>query len=300
MKDNKLEQLKTEYMEVPIPKELDFVVKKALKASGVSNNRRKKSFKQIKRAAASIAAALVILAAGANISPVFAETMSKVPVVGGLVKVLTFREYKVDEDTYDAKIQVPAVEGLKNKELENSINEKYLAEDKELYAQFMADMEELEKSGGGHMGVDSGYVVKTDTERLLSIGRYVVNTVGSSSTTMRYDTIDKEKEILITLPSLFKDESYVDIISKNIKQQMLEQYKADSNNFYWVEGIEQEVEIEGFERISKEQNFYIDPEGKLVISFDKYEVAPGYMGVVEFVIPTDLLADILVSSDYIK
>jgi hypothetical protein len=300
MKDNKLEQLKKEYMEVPIPAELDFVVKKALKASGVSDNRKKKSFKQIKRAVASIAAALVILAAGANISPVFAETMSKVPVVGGLVKVLTFREYKVDEDTYDAKIQVPAVEGLKNKELENSINEKYLAENKELYEQFMADMKELEENGGGHMGVDSGYVVKTDTDRLLSIGRYVVNTVGSSSTTMRYDTIDKEKEILLTLPSLFKDESYVDIISENIKQQMVEQYKADSNNYYWVEGIEQEMLSECFKRISKEQNFYIDPEGKLVISFDKYEVAPGYMGVVEFVIPTEPLADILAGSDYIK
>ncbi|MGE5678920.1 MAG: DUF3298 domain-containing protein [Pseudomonadota bacterium] len=300
MSDNKLEQLKKEYMEVPIPAELDFVVKKTLQASGVGNNRKKKSFKRIKRAAASIAAAMVILAAGVNISPVFAETMSKVPVVGGLVKVLTFREYKVDEDTYDAQIQVPAVGGLKNKELENSINEKYLAENKELYEQFMADMKELEKNGGGHMGVDSGYIVKTDTDRLLSIGRYVVNTVGSSSTTMRYDTIDKEKEILITLPSLFKDESYVDIISENIKQQMVEQYKADSNNYYWVEGIEQEMEIDGFERISKEQNFYIDPEGKLVISFDKYEVAPGYMGVVEFVIPTELLADILASSDYIK
>lgn len=300
MSDNKLEQLKKEYMEVPIPAELDLVVKKTLQASGVGNNRKKKSFKRIKRAAASIAAAMVILAAGVNISPVFAETMSKVPVVGGLVKVLTFREYKVDEDTYDAQIQVPAVGGLKNKELENSINEKYLAENKELYEQFMADMKELEKNGGGHMGVDSGYIVKTDTDRLLSIGRYVVNTVGSSSTTMRYDTIDKEKEILITLPSLFKDESYVDIISENIKQQMVEQYKADSNNYYWVQGIEQEMEIDGFERISKEQNFYIDPEGKLVISFDKYEVAPGYMGVVEFVIPTELLADILASSDYIK
>ncbi|MDU5177028.1 RsiV family protein, partial [Clostridium sp.] len=41
-------------------------------------------------------------------------------------------------------------------------------------------------------------------------------------------------------------------------------------------------------------------EGKLVISFDKYEVAPGYMGVVEFVIPTEILSDSLVSNEYIK
>jgi len=117
---------------------------------------------------------------------------------------------------------------------------------------------------------------------------------------MKYDTIDKENEVLITLPSLFKDGSYVDVISENIKEQMIEQNKADEYKMYWVDGIEQEGLVEGFEKISEEQNFYISPEGKLVISFDKYEVAPGYMGVVEFVIPTEVISDMLVSSEYIK
>lgn len=36
-----------------------------------------------------------------------------------------------------------------------------------------------------------------------------------------------------------------------------------------------------------------------MISFDKYEVAPGYMGVVEFEIPTDVLQEDLVSMKYI-
>jgi len=30
----------------------------------------------------------------------------------------------------------------------------------------------------------------------------------------------------------------------------------------------------------------------LVISFDKYEVGPGYMGIQEFEIPTEVIADI--------
>lgn len=300
MKDNNLEQLKKEYMNVPIPMELDFAVKKALKESGVNSMNRKSNFKRIRIAAASIAAALVIFIAGINSSPVFAATLSKVPVVGGIVKVLTFREYTVNEDTFNANIKVPAIQGLGDKTLENSLNEKYLAENKKLYEGFMADTEELKKNGGGHLGVDSGYIVKTDTDRILTIGRYVVNTVGSSSTTMKYDTIDKNNEILITLPSLFKDDRYIDIISENIKSQMVEQYKADNQKFYWVEGIEKEANMELFEKISKEQNFYINAEGKLVISFDKYEVAPGYMGVVEFVIPTEIMSDSLVSNEYIK
>ncbi len=298
--DDKLEKLKREYMNIPIPEELDFVVRKALKESEVNRMRRKSHMNRIRIAAASVAAVFTVLIVGANTSQVFAATLSKVPVVGSIVKVLTFREYAVNEGTFNADIKVPAIQGTENKTLENSLNEKYLEEGKNLYEQFNTDMEELKKNGGGHLGVDSGYEVKTDTDRILSIGRYTVNTVGSSSTTMKYDTIDKKNEVLITLPSLFKDDSYIDIISENIKKQMVEQNKADSDQYYWVEGIEQDNTMELFDKIAKDQNFYINPEGKLVISFDKYEVAPGYMGVVEFIIPTDILSDVLVSNEYIK
>lgn len=300
MIDNKLEKLKKEYMDVPIPEELNFVVKKALKESGVDSMSKKSNINRIRIIAASTAAAFVVLTVGANTSPVFAAALSKVPVIGSIVKVLTFREFTVNEDTFDTDIRVPAIQGLGNEALENSLNEKYLKEGKKLYEQFNNDMEELKKNGGGHLGINSGYEVKTDNDRILSIGRYTVNTVGSSSTKMKYDTIDKKNEVLITLPSLFKDDSYVDIISENIKKQMVEQNKADSNKFYWVAGIEPKSTMELFDKISEEQNFYINPEGKLVISFDKYEVAPGYMGIVQFVIPTDILSDILVSNEYIK
>lgn len=300
MKDKNLQQLKKNYMDVPIPVELDFIVKKSLEDNGVKITNSRANFKGIKIAAASIAAATALFTVGVNSSPVFAASLSNVPVVGSIVKILTFREYTVNEDSYNADIKVPSIQGLENKDLENNLNDKYLTENKKLYEDFMADMEDMKSNGDGHLGVSSGYVVKTDNDRLLSIGRYVVNTVGSSSTTMKYDTIDKQSEILITLPSLFKNDSYVNIISENIKKQMIEQNKADENKFYWVEGIEKDINMDLFEKISKDQNFYINSEGKLVISFDKYEVAPGYMGVVEFVIPTEILSDSLVSNDYIK
>jgi hypothetical protein len=303
MKDRKLEQLKKEYMDVPIPQELDFVVKRALKESGIKMTKmkeRKKKFSGIAKIAVSIAAAIAIMIVGVNTSPVFAENLSKVPLVGGIVKVLTFREYAVNEDMYNADIKTPAISGLENKNLENSLNKKYLQENEQLYKQFMIEMEDLKKQGGGHLGVDSGYVVKTDTDRILSVGRYVVNTMASSSTTFEYDTLDKQKEILITLPSLFRDDSYVDVISENIKQQMRKQHQADDSKMYWVEGVEKGGLVELFEKIAKEQNFYINTNGKLVISFNKYEVAPGYMGVVEFIIPTEVISDLLVGNEYIN
>ena len=300
MRDNKLDQLKKEYMSTPIPKELDDIVEKAIKDGGINNMKRKNKYKKTIIAAGSIAASIVILTTGINTSPVLAETLSKVPVVSGIVKVLTFREYSLNEDTFNADIQVPQIQGLANKELENSLNERYLEENKKLYEEFMEDTKDLEANGGGHLGVDSGYIIKTDTDKILSIGRYIVNTVGSSSTVFKYDTIDKENEVLITLPSLFKDNSYIEIISKNIKEQMVANHELDENNVYWAEGIKGQEDMIIFEEILDSQNFYINEEGKLVISFDKYEVAPGYMGVLEFTIPTELMSDILIGNEYIK
>lgn len=296
MNNKKIEELKKDYMNTPIPEELDFIVRKALKNGGIKIMKKNNKYKWIS-IAASVA---VIFTASINISPTFADALSEVPVIKGLVKVLTFREYKVDEDNYNANIKIPAIEGLENKDLENKLNEKYLKENKELYENFVAEIEDLRANGGGHLGVDSGYEIKADNDRILSIGRYLVNTAASSSTEYRFDTIDKKNQVLITLPSLFKDDSYVDVLSSSIIEQMKEQMKADEGKIYWIEGYLEEDPTEVFEKISPDQNFYITEENKLVISFDKYDVAPGYMGVVEFEIPTDVISDILVSDEYIN
>jgi len=286
--DEKLEQMKKQYIDVPIPNELDFIVKKTIK-------QRKKGIFEYKWLVG-ISAAAIAFVIGINASPAFAYALSEVPLVGKLVQVLTFREYKIDDGTFNANIEVPAITNLENKSLEHALNQKYLEESKKLYSDFMADMESLKQSGGGHLGIDSRYVVKTDNDRILSIGRSYVNTVGSSSTTMKYDTIDKKNQVLITLPSLFKDDRYIKMISDNIKEQMKKQMKEDSDKTYWLDVLNEG----NFELISKDQSFYINNDGKLVISFDKYEVAPGYMGVVEFIIPTNVLSDVLVSHEYIK
>ncbi|MEL7607549.1 MAG: RsiV family protein [Sedimentibacter saalensis] len=298
MKNNNIDQLKNDYINIVIPEELDFAVRKSL-MEGKKKMNRQKYLKIAKTTAATAAVITAVFTVGINTSEALALTLSEIPVINKIVRVLTFREYKINEDTYNANIKTPAIEGLENKELESSLNEKYLEENKLLYEQFAKDMESMKANNGGHLGVDSGYVVKTDTDKILSVGRYVVNTVGSSSTTFQYDTIDKENEILITLPSLFKDESYIDIISENIKEQMIKLHEIDEYNVYWIEGIE-DSSMAVFNKISSNQSFYINNENKLVISFDKYEVAPGYMGVLEFEIPSDILGDVLISDEYIK
>ncbi|MDQ0089030.1 hypothetical protein J2T12_002440 [Paenibacillus anaericanus] len=295
--NNNIEQLQKEYQEVPIPEELDMIVSRSIQQSLKGNRNKRTKYKWF--ASAGTAALIFLIAINASTS--VANALSSIPGVDRIIKVLTFREYIVEEPNYDANIKIPAITNMDNKALELGLNNKYLSENKALYDKFQAEMNDLKKQGGGHLGLDTDYEVKTDNERIFSIGRYVVETVGSSSMEVTFDTIDKKNQILITLPMLFKDNQYIERISDNIKEQMKAQMKADPDKVYWLSETDDDVPpTEEFKTIAEDQSFYINSDDKLVIVFNKYDVAPGYMGSVEFVIPTEAIAGDLVSDKYIQ
>lgn len=297
MKDRNLNDLKNEYLATPIPKDLDFAVRKALK-EGRQKNMKKRS---VLRWLGVATAALALFTATVNISPALAESLAEVPGMKNVIKVLTFNGFTLKENNFQADLKVPVIDGLKDKSLQSALNEKYLEENKKLYENFMAEIAILkEQDSEAHMGIDTGYEIKTDNDQIFSIGRYVLNIAGSSSTVYKFDTIDKKNQVLITLPSLFKDEQYITIISEYIKEQMRQRMAKEEGVIFWVEGADLDFSFDPFEQIAKDQNFYINSDGKLVTSFNKYEVAPGYMGVIEFVIPTDILAEVLVSNEYLR
>ena len=289
-----MNKFRNEYENIEIPDELEFLVRTTIK----EQEKKMKRKNIINKSVIAAAVAGVVFVGSINLSSEISYALSEVPVLGSIVRVLTFKTFELKDNNFDAQLKTPAIEGLDSK-LEAMLNEKYLDENQKLYDDFMKEIDELKKADmeEAHMGIASGYEVKTDTDKLLVIGRYVVNTAGSSSTTIKYDTIDKQNKLLITLPSLFKDEAYIDIISENIKAQMKEQMK-DENNVYWLE--DEMMGDENFSKIDKNQSFYITKDNQLVIAFDKYEVAPGYMGNPEFIIPSELLKDVLVSEEYIK
>ncbi|WP_336785574.1 DUF3298 and DUF4163 domain-containing protein [Paenibacillus sp. MMO-177] len=293
-----LEHLRKEYQSVPIPEELDLIVNRSIKQALHT-----RKAKRLKVKGMTVAAAILVFLIAINASTTVASALASIPGAERIIKVLTLQEFKVKESNYEADIKVPAITNMENKELQLGLNQKYLAESKALYDQFQAEIEDLKKQGlnDAHVGIDAGYEVKTDNDTILSIGRYFLQTVGSSSTVMQFDTIDKKNQRLITLPMLFKDDQYVKLISDNIITQMKEQMKDEDSKIYWIAGAVDYLPTEEmFSSIKKDQSFYINEDGKLVIVFNKYEVAPGSMGLPEFVIPTDVIQGDLVSNHYIK
>lgn len=284
---NSSEKLREVMMATQTSNRLDDVVDHALEIGKQTYRRKKRMKKTLYSMVAGFSLIFLI-----NVTPVLSSALSEIPVVGHFVKVMLVKNWYVHEDTIELNLSTPKLDGIGNKALETALNEKYYQENKALHDTFMEDMTAI-KDEGGHMGLISDYFIVTDTERVFSIGRYTVNIVGSSSTTIKYDTVDPKEGIFISLKSLFKDDAYIEVITKEINKQMKEQMAADPDKIYWTE---EELALKA---IDPEQTFYITKEGKLVISFDKYHVAPGYMGVCEFTIPHEVLADILVSDVYI-
>lgn len=289
---NRMNKLKKDYEQTEIPSELKDVVNASIRQAKASRKKRP----LLKQWTIGAAAAAALFVGSINLSPSFAQAMVNVPVLGTIVEVFTVQQLMVDEDHYQADVKTPAIDGLSDKDLQAALNEKYITENKALFEQFEQDVAEMKEMGDGHLGISTGYEVMTDTDQLLSIARYQVNTVASSSTTMKYDTIDKKNSILITLPSLFKDDSYIDTISSYILDEMQRQSEADEDRVFFLN----DEFGDGFDKIRPDQSFYITADNKLVISFDKYEIAPGYMGVVTFEIPTDVIKEQLVGDLYIK
>lgn len=286
----KLQNAKKKYEEIEIPVELNNIVKNSIKEAKRNQKRRK----PVKQWGIGLAAAAALFVTSVNVSPALAQSLSSVPMLGSIVQVVTVQEIKIAEDNFNADISTPNVTGLENKELEQMLNDKYIAENEALYDNFQKKMEEMKAAGGGNYAVNADYEVLTDTDSLLVIANRNLEVMASGSESATYDNIDKEHELYITLPSLFKDGSYVQVISAYIKEEMKKRM-ANEEVVYFME-----EDQDGFTSISSDQQFYITADNKLTISFDEYEVAPGYMGMVTFEIPTEVIRELLISDYYIK
>lgn len=282
--DKKFEDMKNEYLSVAIPEELEKRILKSIK--------RHRTLKRISHNAIFLAASILLLITTVNISPAAASTLADIPFLNKVIKVVTIAEWKETKENSQLNLKTPKVTGLENEALSHALNQQYVQESKELYAKFQ---QETANEAGNYL-LESGYIVKTDDDLIFSLGRYTTEIKASAAETIHYVTIDKQNELLITLPSLFKDESYINSISEYILNEMNQQIKAETGNYF----IKNQNDPDGFEKIDSSQNFYINTNHQLVICFDEYEVAPGYMGTIEFPIPTEIIKDHLVSDLYIK
>ena len=288
MKNDKIDKLKENYNNIEIPKELDDVINDAFKESEdkkIENNKKdwRRNMKNMKKWYAS-AAAVGLIIVSVNASSTFATSLENIPVIGNIIKIVNFNNYRINKDGMDVSISLPEVSS-DSKDLEYKLNKEFEKEGKEAYKKYELEVAKLEKEcKTTHKSADIWSETIAENDKTASIAIYNTEIEASAATSRKIYNINKEDKTVLTLEGMFGNNDYVDILSKNILSQMKERTKKDSNDVYFVDNTF---------KIKKDQTFYINDKGELVICFDEYEVAPGSAGLVEFVIPSNIVSKLM-------
>lgn len=259
------------------------------------NRRERNKARQIKGAVGAAAAilAFVILP---NTSPKVAYAMEQLPLVGELVKLVTFRSYEYEDEMHEAQVEVSKLvaeqiskDGRQQKNLNKSTAEINEEIDK-LTAQLLEDFQihVREELGYKELIINSEVIVSTPEYFTFKLSCY--QSEASGYETNYYYTIDLSTGKRLKLGDLFVEGAdYISEISSYIKEQMQRQMAENQGKIYWINS---EFEDMDFQTITGDTTFYLNEKGNLVIVFQEGEVAPMYMGIVVFEIPAEVLEKI--------
>lgn len=276
-KDEKqiLEQWKEAYTAIAVPKEA-----KSRIEAGISKARREQTrrdyMKTVKQLGISAAAVVVTFGVAVNASPAIANAMDNIPVIGNIAKVFTVNTYTHQNGGMQADVQVPNLDG--NVDANADID----AYAQQLITQYEQQIASTQ-GGERHYALESDYEVVSDGPRYVSIQINTAVTEASGTEYVKIFTIDKSTGKQIAWKDLITDETVRKAISANILTQMQEQMEADESKVYFTT-----PDMDGFQALTGEESFYLNEAGELVIVFNEYDVAPGYMGIVRFVIPNSV------------
>lgn len=287
-----LEKMKERYDHILIPEELNMRVQREIQKSRKQQEGKRKSggshrFKKVIRSIGAAAAAVCILfAAALNTSPAFAKEAEQLPVIGGLARVLTFRSYEAQKDDIAVSAEIPTIEMIAEATgiTVDEINQEILArcsqyaDEAVLRAEsyrtaFLETGGTLEEWAAHNIKITVDYEIKQQSSDYLSfVVRGFENWTNAYNESMYYN-LDLSTGEIVTLKDMLGDD-YVELANRSIREQIAERQKSGETFFTAEQG--------GFTGISEDIKFYINENNRPVIVFERYTIAPGSSGEIEF------------------
>ena len=120
------------------------------------------------------------------------------------------------------------------------------------------------------------YEIKCQNERCLSFILTKTETIASAYTEIYCYNIDLETGKELTLQDVLGP-GYREIANAAVRTEIDRRIREEGAGYF--DGTDG---VEGFQSVTDGQLFYINGAGNPVVLFEKYEIAPGYMGTQEF------------------
>lgn len=314
------EKAKEKYQNVKIPEQLEKVVNQTIEQAqneskeqvdeklekvvgrAVQTSKQRMYKKRIGYSVIGLAAAAFVFVVGVNTSVGFAQSVSNIPVLGQISKVVMLNHIQENLETSHTDVKIPSIVGLTDAEFEKKVNEEIQSKVKEHVEAMQKEADlfikaEIDTGTSpeevGKVDIIGDYEVFYKGKDKVSFSVHVYSNGGANGWNEVYmynfDVINNKE---LQLADLFQSDAYIDVISEEVHKQIKARMKEDSNLIYFTQKEDYEMGL-GFEKISPNQTFYFNQSGDLVIFFEKYEIAPGYMDEQSFVIPNQVIASIL-------
>lgn len=301
--------LRQQYREVEMTEEQIEEMKKRM--AEAKREKRTQNSHIVRNILAAVAVIAVVFVALPNMSASVAYAMSNIPVVGRLVEIVTFRNYQYMDDRHSADVEVPEIvagdmssepgaaedlpdAGAVADEVQENLNrtaEEINAEIQQITDQLIAEFEAGLAEDSGYQDIMVTSEILATSQRYFTLKLICYQAAGSGAEWDYFYTIDLATGERLALMDLFVEGSdYLTPITENIKEQMRQQMAEDESKMYWVDN--EDDPGWNFEGITDETSFYLNEKDNIVICFNEGDVAPMYMGTVEFEIPAEVVAGI--------
>ncbi len=293
----KLEKMKEEYDYIDVPEELGVriqreIAKSLKQKSGKNGAARKNSLsKGIRIMVTAAAAVCIIFIVVLNTNPVFAKEAAVLPGIGNIARLFTFRSYETEMDGIGISVDVPFIDlpsvemiaedtGVVTGELNQEMYRlcgKY-AENAALRAEeyrtaFLETGGTEEEWEAHNIRITVSYEIKQQNDTYLSFIIRGTDNWANVYQDTKYYNLNVSTGKTVTLEDLLGS-GFRELVNESIREQISEREMA--GEVFW------ETDKGGFAGISEDVNFYINESNHPVIVFEKYEIAPGSSGEIEF------------------
>lgn len=195
-------------------------------------------------------------------------------------KIELLKQYHFESAETSSSVTIPHIIGLDNPQIEEEINQlitqsiqQYLNQFKESNNTYTNINDPLIKK----WVVDINYQVYFIDSSLASFSINATQINASSYLQKTFFNIDLKTARQLSVED-FLGKKYSQIIQTEIQKQIKENKKNLERSYF--DDVIQNLNIQ------KEQPFYINQQNQVVVVFNEFDIAPGYMGMPEFIIPT--------------
>ena len=122
-------------------------------------------------------------------------------------------------------------------------------------------------------------------DKIISFSINATQIMADSYLQKKFYTVDLKTGEVYNIEH-FLGSDYQNIVKKSVQQQIAENKEKYPNLMYFDEAVNNL-------KITNEQPFYINKDNQVVVVFNQFEIAPGYMSLPEFIINYICLFDYL-------